>query len=384
MKKEFVEISLIISVFAVITYSIWIFTNNYSSAYVDDNKEEITVKAPDWDVTPISQITYEEYNGLFELPINGATGYAAIKIDVKDVPSEEANTILTLKAGQGFTIISESNDYFYISVNDVKGYILHKNAFINLPDVLPSIIYNDTNGKASIMKSSEKSIKNVTNEKLYDNYTYNDRLEKDEYIMPVLYNMAKKIAVAQKEALKNNETLIIYESYRPYETQKRIVNNLGILASEDEDVYNGLNASPWSMTWFVSTKVSNHQKGLAIDVSLGKVKDVSEKIVGNYKVKDITSYEEYNMPTKMHELSIKAVRFTTPVYSHSKTAWQKAKFTKAMENNLPAQRLQNYCTNAGLTPLASEWWHYNDLDSLSKDNGKGNFTLSKVYSVIPQ
>ena len=156
------------------------------------------------------------------------------------------------------------------------------------------------------------------------------------------------------------------------------------LMNINEEVYTGINTSPWYMTWFVSTKVSNHQKGLAIDVSLGKIKDVTDKNVGNYLVKEVTLYEEYKMPSAMHELSIKAVRFTTPVASHSKTAWKNAKFSEAMANNEYAIRLQDYCTNAGLTPLASEWWHYNDLDSLEQENGNGRFNINNVYSNIPK
>ena len=48
--------------------------------------------------------------------------------------------------------------------------------------------------------------------------------------------------------------------------------------------------------------------------------------------------------------------------------------------------LQQYCTNNELYPLASEWWHFNDLNSLEsigKIYGKGTFTLTQHVSSIP-
>lgn len=54
--------------------------------------------------------------------------------------------------------------------------------------------------------------------------------------------------------------------------------------------------------------------------------------------------------------------------------------------NEAAIKLQNYCSNAGLTPLASEWWHFNDLaarDTTSNNNSKGQYTLTELYSLSP-
>ena len=42
-----------------------------------------------------------------------------------------------------------------------------------------------------------------------------------------------------------------------------------------------------------------------------------------------------------------------------------------------------YCTNAGMTPLASEWWHFNDLDAQNKvrmTSGNGKFWLDGCVS----
>lgn len=48
-----------------------------------------------------------------------------------------------------------------------------------------------------------------------------------------------------------------------------------------------------------------------------------------------------------------------------------------------AKLLRTYCTNAGLSPLASEWWHFNDLDvrSATKSTGTGGFDITNNASV---
>ena len=59
-------------------------------------------------------------------------------------------------------------------------------------DVLPSIVYENPNAKASIFKTCGKDIEGITGQKLYDGLFYNQRLGRDEYLMPINYAMAKK------------------------------------------------------------------------------------------------------------------------------------------------------------------------------------------------
>jgi D-alanyl-D-alanine dipeptidase len=90
------------------------------------------------------------------------------------------------------------------------------------------------------------------------------------------------------------------------------------------------------------------------------------------------------MPTSMHELSMASAAFSGPVDSKSRTAWRQAAPAPAM--NDAAIRLQIYCTKAGLTPLASEWWHFNDLDTLALTGASpstGGYTLSQCLSTPP-
>lgn len=54
--------------------------------------------------------------------------------------------------------------------------------------------------------------------------------------------------------------------------------------------------------------------------------------------------------------------------------------------NDPAKGLQGYCTDAELSPLASEWWHFNDLTARSSvlgQLGSGGFTITRCRSIAP-
>jgi len=317
----------------------------------------------------------------FELPINGSSGYSTIDIKLKKDNNINSETITTIKRGVSFTILDEKDNWWQINYQGEKGWIDNTFCMINLPDIIPSIIYDASNSYSSLFKSSGYNIPNITDQKLYDVKMYNYRLEKDEFVMPVLYPMAKKINEAQQLALKNGDSLKIYESYRPRETQRSIVINLKELTATNVEVYNGININSWSETWFIYNGLSNHQLGAAIDVSLVKIDTYIVKEIGSYTYIDITNYEEYTMPSPMHELSAQAVTFKYGVSPDSKTAWKKVPLVDNITEG--AVKLQNYCVESGLTPISSEWWHFNDLDSkdmIKGSSSKGDYYLSGCSS----
>lgn len=317
----------------------------------------------------------------FELPLNGSSGYSTIDIKLKKDKNINSETITTIKRGVSFTVLDEKDNWWQINYQGKKGWIDNTFCMINLPDIIPSIIYDASNSYSSLFKSSGYDIPNITDKKLYDVKMYNYRLEKDEFVMPVLYPMAKKINEAQQLALKNGDSLKIYESYRPRETQRSVVINLKELSASNIDVFNGININSWSETWFIYNGLSNHQLGVAIDVSLVKINTYIVKEIGSYTYIDITNYEEYPMPSPMHELSAQAVTFKYGVSPDSKTAWKNVPLVDNITEG--AVKLQNYCVESGLTPISSEWWHFNDLDSkdmIKGSSSKGDYYLSGCSS----
>lgn len=320
--------------------------------------------------------------GAFELPIEGSTGFASVSMPLKSENSNDSNTKTTLKAGDGFCIIKEDGDLWKVETEKDTGWVSHKYCMINLPDIIPSVIYNNTNSISSVFMSSGKEIPGITGEKLYDAIKMNKRFHENLPLMPVIYSMSPKIYEAQQAALENNESLLLIESYRPSETQRKVVDKLSNLMASDSEVRNGINKSPWSQSWFISTGKSNHQRGIAIDVTLAEVKKIKEVKVGDYVYKKVTDYNEYEMPSAIHELSTLAVSFKKPFDSLT-SQWKNVSPSDQM--NEEALRLQKYCTDTGLTPLASEWWHFDDPESnnnVSGNKSDGNYYLTDCFSRI--
>lgn len=327
------------------------------------------------------------YTGIFELPLNGTTGFTSVSLPLYENNPANGTTkkLSTLSAGKPFCIQEEDGEYFRVTLADeTTGWIESKYCLVNLPDIIPSIVYDDTNSYSSIFRSSGYALDGITGKRLYNVKTENTRLDKEEFLMPVLYPMAKKIAQVQKDALANEDTLKIYETYRPYEVQMKVSDALTKLMDANETVAAGITTKPWGKSWFIATQLSNHQRGIAMDVSLAKVTQTETKQSGLYQYKVVTEHEEYKMPTKMHELSKAAATFTSPVSSKSKTDWKKAKLAPTMTEG--AKKLQKYCTNRELYPLASEWWHFNDLDAreATKAHGSnGKYYLKECLSIAP-
>ncbi len=298
-------------------------------------------------------------------------------------PDPYEGAVAVLEPGTPFTILQEEGEWWQVTAGADTGWIEHRYCLINLPDVIPTIVNNATNSTASWVVSRGSELPGVTGKALYSCRTYNPRLGREEYLMPVLYTMAKHICQAQQAALAEGNTLVLYETYRPYETQRAVVRAVQTLASTDEQVKAGISTAPWNIAWFISTGISNHQRGFAIDVSLAKVEDAQIKWYGRYSCVQVQTWEEYDMPTAIHELSMAAATFTEPVASLSGTAWKSAELTPAMKASESAQALQRYCTQAHLTPLASEWWHFNDLEAynqIRENMSTGGYQITRCLS----
>jgi len=337
--------------------------------------------------TPIV-IIYSEHGGTLELPVRGATGWAAVAIPLRSEPSHNADVISNLTPGQGFTIIKECGEWWKVRINnadgDVSGWVLHRGCFINLTDIVPSIVFDITNAYSSLKRSGGYKIPNITGYALYEAWAFNYRLGRYEFIVPILYSTGRRIFEAQQAALADGNTIIIYEAFRPRATQQSVVCNLRRLMERNSSVRRATNTLPWGLNWFISTGISNHQRGAAIDAGLGRIISQETRVSGAYSSTHITSVERFIMPTPMHELSPQAATFTRPVSSSCPNAWRTA--TLACRMTEGALLLQRYLADAGFTPLASEWWHFNCLEGVRIANEigiRGEFFTSTLYSQVP-
>lgn len=333
---------------------------------------------------PREYINYMEQGGTLELPIQGASGFTAKDLPLLQVPNDDADVIKIMEAGRGFTILDEYTDFWYVEVGGITGWVKHHFCMINMPDVIPSIVFNITNAYSSMFRTSGFDIPNITGEALYSAWDFNARLGREEFIVPVLYGMVRRIFAAQQAALADGNTLIIYEAFRPAEPHERLYREMAYMARNNPVIFQGLNYGTFRSDFFLAPSPYNHQRGTAIDVSLGRIVEMETRTTGNFKYTHITRYIEYEMQTPMHELSVAAAVFTRWVPARTFTGWLHGEF---VEHATPATRLlQRYMTDAGLTPLASEWWHFNDLNwspPLVEVGLTGEFFIERTYSRPP-
>lgn len=317
----------------------------------------------------------------FELPLNGTTGFASIGLSLYDAPAEEATVLAKLKPGKGFLILEETGDWWKVLLDGQEGYLCHTHCMVNLADLLPSLIYSYTNAKAAVMTSSGKDIPTITGQQLYQAEGYNPRFGTQMMCAPLLYDTAKKLAVAQKLALAEGNSIMLYEAFRPYGAQQRIVEALDRLSQQDPEVRKGITEAPWEMDWFICTGVSNHQIGYAVDVALAKVTELSTGQVGNLTYQTVSGYSPYEMPSPIHELSTRSASLTEPVTSRNDQAWRTVPLAPTM--NRAGILLRHYFTEAGMTPLASEWWHFNNVAHPCHPDSRGQYYMQELYSRPP-
>ena len=348
-----------------------------SELYADDLLSEYEVTG----------IDYMANGGLLELPVNGATGWAAHRTPLRSEPRRGENILLNLDPAHGFIIIEEYGDWWYVQLGlneNLSGWVEHRSCFINLPDVIPSVIYNITNSTASIKRSRGVNIPNVTGLSLYNAYEFNYRLNRYSFIVPASYITARRLAEVQQSALADGNTIVVYEAFRPLSTQRVVSNNLRDLINVNETVRETINTPPWHIGWFIASGVSSHQRGSALDVSLRRIAEYEIRAAGDFIYKEVIGGSEHFMPSAIHELSPEAVVFSRPVNVGPNTPTDGLPFADTFTSG--AMILQNYFLNAGFTPLASEWWHFDDpvANSVAASLGiNGDFFIDTVYSRIP-
>ena len=327
-------------------------------------------------ISSLASLGNSPHSGM-ELPIIGATGWAGTYMPLRTQPGEAASElIMTLSPGEGFRILGYQGSWWYVSLSSgITGWVENHACFINLPDVIPSMVFNITNAYASLKRSGPYDIPGITNERLYLAFAFNQRFNEGMFIVPALYATARRLNFVQQSALAAGETIVMYEAFRPYHTQQSVVRATTSLMGQNEYVRAALNTPPWSPTWFISHGTSHHQRGAAVDVNLARVVSYEIRFTGSFAYRYITNYVEHVMPTALHDLHPAAATFTGPgtgIIADSMT-----------EGALTLQRL---FVQAGFSPLASEWWHFNDIpgvNTATSHNINGRFFTESVYSAVP-
>ena len=322
------------------------------------------------------------YTDDLELPVSGATGYAASSLSVR---SDSGNTVASLQPGEAFRILLMDGDRYLVENNaGAQGWINRGYTLINLPDVLPSAIYEDCCSSGALFRSSGLELPGITGQSLYETYWYNARLNCKEFAMPVVYEVAVDVARIQRHCLENGDCLKIYQTFRPWKTQMDVAAALRSLSGISDVVREGFRAKGYNQNWFISQGRSNHQLGLALDVSLCRVTDTVLRNSGECTYLHVLDYEEYEMPSPMHELSSDAAVFVKAIPQMNYRLASNTELLDTMTEG--AIKLQKYFMDEGFTPLASEWWHFDDLPVYQNARlryGNGNYYLSGCLSSAP-
>ena len=342
----------------------------------------VTVKNPEvkngWYTENGERVYYEngvkkpKIGNVFDITLYGTTAWttmyssSAMYLNLKSASSSSSSVLEVLQPGTKVTIIGdESNGYIQVKVPSGKtGWVVANSLFVNLPDVMPNLVYDIYNAYSSAFITGEcesqtscnsytsHNIPGVTGQKLYKfSKAYNAKLGRNEFYAPLQYYTAKKLQAALKKAKSINSgyNFIIYDTYRPKGVSKTVSTNLGNLITSNTRVSNAINhyvnGYKYSQSWFINngggtdpTKGSMHSAGLALDMGLllnGKKMATQT----NYGVLDVQAVTEYNT-----------------------TGCNGGRCEGSIQ-------LANIMTSSGFSALRSEWWHF-DLRNDSSINGK--------------
>ena len=370
---------------------------------------------------PVPVAVVENTSG-FELPIEGTHGIALVNL--KRYPDQAGSRSSgSLPAGTAFTILREEGDRVLASLQDGSvAWADKRDIMVNLPDLIPSMIYKNSNAEGSLMKNLGMELDGITGRQLYQSKVYNEKLERDEFIMPVQYHMAKKLMQAQQLARARGLTIILYEGFWPHDTQMAVAGALQRLAGTNPDTRLSIQKNGFNISYYINTGISSHQMGSAVDVSLARVNSWEDRSFHGHSASVPASITEFAyctivtdsadgvrfssalrygpalpedttncMPTPMHELSYLSGTFTGPTNTYAAGAWRTALNSGLVKRaefwTEGAQTLQDIFVEADMEPLSSEWWHFNDLDAwntANQANAAGEFEVgTQSFSMAP-
>ena len=299
----------------------------------------------------------------------GCTGWAAGNIKYYSAPNSGAEG--TLNSGTAFTIEGIEGKYFKVAIPGISGYkyVLHDYVMINLSDYIPSIVYNITNASSSIYRTSGMDIPGITGTKLYTSgQVYNIRLRRYEYMTPMTYSTANLLLNAQNRFKSDGYRLKLYDTYRPHSVTVKIYNALTSLYNSNKTVKDNIDYSYglsgtryyWGPGYFLANGVSRHNLGVALDGTLVN-----------------SSGQELEMPTAMHELSTKAIK-----YYSGNVAQVPGNYAKEMNDN--AKYYDRIMTSVGFNTISGEWWHFQENVAANRITGSCpsgcDFQVTNIYS----
>lgn len=270
--------------------------------------------------------------GSFSATLYGATAWANQELNIRKKATMDSNIIGTIPVGSKMTILTSENTnskYIKVKYNNLIGYVYSNFILINLPDVIPDMLYEITSASKSTASTANTAIPGITGKNLYGfTKKYNSKIDKETYYVPLLYPTAKKLQRAYNKARSEGYNLKVYDSYRPHDITISTNNYFRKLYNSNNKVKNAINydkeGNYWGPSWFLASSVSAHNKGIALDITITNSNNQELKAQTAYDTLDTSSIVKYN--------------------------------------NTVSNKLRNIMLSQGFSPLESEWWHFQDND----------------------
>ena len=322
----------------------------------------------------------------FDRPILGARGWALCQVTYTKADGITGK----MKPGDGFVIQSENGAKWIVYYKGVRVTVPHAYCMINMKDVFndmdmvvsaekrttQGVYFNITNNSENIyeyLNKSGKPTRLVADKKRLYNWS--------QQFVPITYATAKRIGTAKNYLWKtygNNIRFKFYDTFRPVSVSALLRERYNKVVPGGDSNTGLAQTKPLSKRWLLSYTPSSHNIGVAIDVTLCNAKG-NEWTSGTY--------------SKMHALYGKAL--STWSLSKGKgeynaaVGWTTGKITKKIAKQKTVTEIMRECfTKAGMTTLASEWWHYQDdntKNTVAKATGfvKTSAAIKTVQSKTP-
>lgn len=276
-------------------------------------------------------------------------------------------TITRVEIGKAYCVIGEAEGLFQVLTEAGPGYINSNYCMINLPEFLGDLCaYDITNSYDSLYMVHEYEMPGITGTTI-TGYS-NIRLKDKSFLVPLLYPTALMLEDAALSAQSYGYRLKIYDAYRPNKATVSLYNEMEdmldgpipkktytgkkvtlVMPKVEEPVQETgpdgellpteapeepvltyrfvMTNDEWPTHNFLAKGTSKHNRGIAVDLTL----------------EELDTGDELKMQTSMHDLS-----------------W----YSSRGENDSDAKVLTKIMTGVGFGTIKSEWWHFQDEESL--------------------
>ncbi len=278
----------------------------------------------------------------FDAPLEGAVGFAAATIQLTAVDGLAGGTV---KPGQSFTIRADRGDTWIVTAGSVGGGLDPRLALVNLPDLVPSLVLPGESAPG--YRSSGTPILAGTDALIAPNARFGTPLP----YLPVSLATAQKLQRAQRAALADGNTLIVYATWHSEATQQALAESMVAAYDAQPRVRAGIDGDGWDLAWFLPSAADLAGAGDSVEVGLGKLSAPVEpwKPGKPYRA---TAAVPASMPTAARELSRAAATTLRPP--------QPGQATPSAPLNDAAHTLIRYGQAAGLSVAPSAWWRFDD------------------------